>query len=38
MAAAALEAGADIVNDITWFLDPKMAAVVAEHGERRSHV
>ena len=32
VAAAALEAGADIVNDITGFLgDPKMAAVVAEH-------
>ncbi len=32
VAAAALEDGADIVNDITGFLgDPKMAAVVAEH-------
>lgn len=32
VAAAALEAGADIVNDITGFLgDPKMATVVAEH-------
>lgn len=32
VAAAALEAGADIVNDITGFLgDSKMAAVVAEH-------
>ena len=32
VAAAALEAGADIVNDITGFLgDPKMVAVVAEH-------
>ena len=32
VAAAALEGGADIVNDITGFLgDPKMAAVVAEH-------
>ena len=38
--AAALEAGADIVNDITGFLgDPKMAAVVAEHeAKRSSHV
>lgn len=33
VAAAALEAGADIVNDITGFLgDPEMAVVVAEHG------
>ena len=32
VAAAALEAGADIVNDITGFLgDPEMAVVVAEH-------
>lgn len=32
VAAAALEAGADIVNDITGFLgDSKMAAVIAEH-------
>lgn len=33
MAAAALEVGADIVNDITGSSlgDPKMAAVVAEH-------
>lgn len=32
VAAAALEAGADIVNDITGFLgDSKMATVVAEH-------
>ena len=32
VAAAALEAGADIVNDITGFLgDPKMVTVVAEH-------
>ena len=32
VAATALEAGADIVNDITGFLgDPKMTAVVAEH-------
>lgn len=32
VAAAALEAGADIVNDITGFLgDPEMATVVAEH-------
>ena len=32
VAAAALEAGADIVNDITGFLgDPEMATVVAKH-------
>ena len=32
VAVAALEAGADIVNDITGFLgDPEMAVVVAEH-------
>lgn len=32
VAVAALEAGADIVNDITGFLgDPEMATVVAEH-------
>lgn len=32
VAVAALEAGADIVNDITGFLgDPKMATVVEEH-------
>ena len=35
VAAAALEAGADIVNDITGFLgDPEMATVVAKHEAR----
>ncbi|MFA9492616.1 dihydropteroate synthase [Streptococcus sp. E17BB] len=35
VAAAALQAGADVVNDITGFLgDPKMAQVVAQHGKQ----
>lgn len=32
VAAAALEAGADIVNDVTALGDPNMAGVVADHG------
>lgn len=35
VAAAALQAGADVVNDITGFLgDPKMAQVVAQQGKQ----